>query len=183
MANDDDDRDDHDGSDDVPEAEVRDALRVLRSGSGSLKHVITLVNAAPQYATALVPDDVIQAVAAKFEMDRDVANGGLDQFAWNHGVSTTRAVAAVLRTIGAIENADVLDTLATAIEHHKADVGKTAIAADPVKHFLAYRRAVNGPEFGIPDHDEEIGEALVEFVIEHAAALPDPDRPLVAASK
>ncbi len=153
--------------------EVRAAIVALRAGTGDLSDVITLANS--EREPPLLPQAVTDAIQAKFELDPDVANGGLDQFAWNHGEEITRLVAKILREVGAIENADVLDRLATGVAKTRAELGDDAIASDPVKHFLAYRHAVGGPEFGIPDHSEEIAEALVEYVIARASSLPDPE--------
>jgi hypothetical protein len=155
--------------------EVRDALRSLRDGSEpSLSDVLTLLSASPNYAIALLPRAAIEAVDAKFAMDGDVANGGMDQVAWNHGHELARSYAAAFRTVGAIENADLLDRLATAVEDYRRQNADT-IADDPVRHFLAYRKLVGGPFFQIPDPGDELAEPLVEYVLEHASELPDPD--------
>jgi len=39
---------------------------------------------------------------------------------------------------------------AAALERYRAEHGDDAIAADPVAHFLAYRRSVGCPAFQIP---------------------------------
>ena len=176
---DDDDDDEDDDDDGVPSDEdVRAALRSLRDGAeASLGDVLTLVVASPAYAVPLVPQEAIDAVAAKYAMDRDVANGGMDQVAWNHGHERARAYARSFRAVGAIENADLLDRLAAALEAYRAAHGDDAIAADPVTHFLAYRRSVGGPSFQIPEPGDELAEPLLEHVLERASAgaLPDPD--------
>lgn len=174
---DDGDGDDAGGDDSGPsDDEVRAALRSLRAGTdASLGDVLTLVVASPAYAVPLVPPEAIDAVAAKYEMDRDLANGGMDQVAWNHGAERARAYASSFRAVGAIENADLLDRLAADLEAHHATHGAEAIAAAPVKHFLAYRKRVGGPSFSIPEPGDELAEPLVEFVLERAAQLPDPD--------
>lgn len=185
MADDDSDADEtDDDTDDGPsEDDVRAALRALRAGDeASLGDVLTLVMASPDYASPLVPQETIDAVYAKYEMDRDVANGGMDQVAWNHGSSLTRAYAVAFRTVGAIENADLLDRLASAVEQYRAEHGD-AIAEDPVRHFLAYRKSVGGPFFQIPDPGEELVEPVVEYMIEHASELPDPDGELPRKSQ
>jgi hypothetical protein len=159
----------------VDDQQVRDALRSLRDGSeASLDDVLTLLAASPEYAITLVPRAAVDAVDAKFEMDRDVANGGMDQVAWNHGPQRARSYAAAFRTVGAIENADLLDRLAAAVEHYR-QLHADDVAEDPVRHFLAYRKLVGGPVFQIPDPGDELAEPLVEYVIEHASELPDPD--------
>jgi hypothetical protein len=156
---------------------VRAAIRALK-GMGEdepeLRHVLTLVRAALDGKEGLVPERVVDAVHAKFETDRDFANGGADQYVWNQGPEAARAAARALRRVGAIENADLLERLATEL------VAFTArhAPADPVQDFLAYRRGVGGPFFAVPDIDEEVGEALLEHVIAHADELPDPDAPL-----
>jgi hypothetical protein len=178
MADDDSDADEtDDDTDDGPsEDDVRAALRALRAGDeASLGDVLTLVMASPDYASPLVPQETIDAVYAKYEMDRDVANGGMDQVAWNHGHELARVYAKSFRAVGAIENADLLDRLATALESYYAEHGLDAIVADPVKHFHAYRRSVGGPAFRIPEPGDELAEPLLEFVLERASALPDPD--------
>jgi hypothetical protein len=165
--------------DDIREDEVRDALRAIRAGDVTLPHILCLAIASDEFESPLIGAEVTSAVGAKYEMDGDVANGGLDQLVWNNGAEYARELAKTLRTVGAIENADMLDRLATALADYLAKNTSAAIAADAVKHFLAYRRGVGGPEFGIPDHGEEIAEALVEYVIEHKDTLPSPDAPLV----
>jgi Domain of unknown function (DUF4375) len=165
------------GDDDGPsEEDVRAALRALRAGDeASLGDVLTLVVASPDYAIPLVPQEALDAVYAKYAMDRDVANGGMDQVAWNHGHELARTYAKAFRAVGAIENADLLDRLAAALESYYAEHGSDAIGADPVKHFHAYRRSVDGPSFRIPEPSDELAEPLLEFVLERASALPDSD--------
>jgi hypothetical protein len=157
--------------------EVREALRAIASGHATLGHVLCLAGASDDYTTPLVAEIVLDAIGAKLEMDADVANGGLDQLVWNGGAEYARAISSCLAAVGAVENAEVLGRLATALDDY---IGKNgdAIAKDPVKHFLAYRRAVGGPEFGIPEHGDELAEALVEYVLEHKDAFPSPDAPL-----
>jgi hypothetical protein len=169
------------GDDDseVSDDDVRAALRAIKTGDATLAHVLCLAAESDAFEPPLVSAEVIDAIAAKFEMDADVANGGLDQLVWNGGEAFARALAKSLRAIGAIENADVLDRLAAALVDYKAKNTSDAIASDPVRHFLAYRRAVGGPEFGIPDHGDELAEALVEYVLERKDASRDPDAPLV----
>jgi hypothetical protein len=168
-----------DEGDEITDDEVRDALRALRSGDVTLPHILCLAITSDEFESPLIGAEVVEAVGAKYEMDGDVANGGLDQLVWNNGVEYARALARSLRAVGAIENADVLDRLASALDDYLAKNTSEAIATDAVKHFLAYRRGVGGPEFGIPDHGEELAEALVEYVIERKDSLPNPDAPLV----
>lgn len=157
----------------VSEDEVREALLILKTeDEPDVRNVVVLATAAPGYAIELVPPAVVEALAAVFELDGDVANGGLDQFVWNHGVEISRQVAAALRAVGALENADVIDRLAGELAARADEDG------DPVARFLAFRRAVKGPEFGIPGHQEEAAEAILEYVLERAESLPDADAEL-----
>jgi hypothetical protein len=127
--------------------EVRSVLRSLRTGAEpTVQDVMTLLEASPSYAVPLLPQAVIDAIGAKFDMDRDVANGGMDQVVWNHGSELARTYAAAFRTVGAIENADLLDRLASALDAYRAEHGD-AIAEEPVRHFLAYRKSVGGASF------------------------------------
>jgi hypothetical protein len=167
-----------DDDDEISDDEIRDALRAIHAGDARLKHVLCLGAASHDFETPLMLAEVIEAIAVKYEIDGDVANGGLDQVAWNHGVEATRAYATAFRAVGAIENADVLDRLATTLVEYQDKHGDQ-IAKDPVKHFLAYRRAVGGPEFGIPEHGDELAEVVLEYVIARAATLPAADAPLV----
>ena len=64
---------------------------------------------------------------------------------------------------------------AAALERYRAEHGDDAIAADPVAHFLAYRRSVGCPAFQIPAPGDELAEPLVEFVLERPGSLPDPE--------
>ena len=148
------------------EDEIREALAAVHAGEATLAHVLCLANA------SLLPKEVDDAIEAKFAMDGDVANGGLDQVAWNQGADAAREYAIAFRTVGAIENADVLDRLATALADYESKHSKEDIAKDPVRHFLAYRGSVSGPEFGIPEPGDELAEALVEYVIARAGELP-----------
>jgi hypothetical protein len=177
MADDSDD--DLDADDDAPEKVVA-ALRSLRDASEdvSLSEVLTLVFANDDYEVQLVPQEAIDAVMAKYAMDRDIANGGLDQVAWNHGVETTRGYAKSFRAVGAIENAQLLDRLATSVEEYFATHGEAAITSDLVHHFITWRKSMGGPAFGIPEPGHELAEPLLEFVLERASSLPDPDGPL-----
>jgi len=178
MSDDEDDEDVDDISGDEPigEAAVRAALRRLRvADKVTVKSILQLVNASLEHEATFVPRAVIDAALAKWETDADFTNGGADQFAWNHGADSTRVVAAAFRAVGAVENADLLDRLASALDaHHAADHDPP----DTVHDFLAYRKRVGGPYFPVPEPAEELSEALIEYVIEHAVELPDPDRPL-----
>ena len=162
------------------DAEVRAALRSLRSDSedASLGDVLALCFANHLYDVQLVPEEAIDAIMVKYRMDRDVANGGMDQVAWNHGAEATRFYAKAFRAVGAVENADLLDRLATSLEAYFAQHGEAAITADLVHHFVTWRRSVGGPAFGIPEPGDELAEPLLEFVLERASSLPDPDGPL-----
>lgn len=167
---DDDEDDDDDAGPD--EAEVRAALRALRAGDdATLGDVLTLAVAAADYETPLVPAEVVAAVAAKYMMDADLANGGMDQVAWNHGADAARSYASALRAVGALENADLLDRLAAAVDEHQAATDER----DLVTRFQRYRAAVGGPFFPIPDPGDELAEPLLEFVLARASSLPDPD--------
>lgn len=169
MADDDDDDRDSDEA-------VREALRVLKSGAGAtIGHVLTL------HGRRLLPQDAIDAVDAVLVTRRDVANGGMDQVAWNHGLDNVRAYAKAWHAVGAIENAELLDRLAAELERQQAMRAPDEAAADPVQHFIAFRRAVNGPYFAIPEPIDEVSEALVEYVIAHADQLIDPDGELPPA--
>jgi hypothetical protein len=181
MADDDDDIDeDDDESDETDPQEVIDALRRLRDASedASLGDVLTLCFANDEYDVQLVPQEAIDAVMAKYAMDRDVANGGMDQVAWNHGAENARRYAKAFRTVGAIENADLLDRLAKSVEDYFATHGEATITGDLVHHFIAWRKSQGGPFFGIPEPGDELAEPLIEWVLEHASSLPDPDGPL-----
>jgi len=126
----------------------------------------------------VAPQSVIDAVECVYLTDRDVANGGLDQFVWNHGAEQARWVAASFRAVGALENADVLDQLAGEFESYRREVGEEAIRVDPVDHFLAFRRRGGGPFFPIPGIRAEEGESLIEHAIAHAEEFADPEGPL-----
>jgi hypothetical protein len=172
------DGDDESDEERVSDDEVREALSELRGDDPELGHVLRLVRASLERDATLVPRSVIAATMAKWDTDRDLANGGADQVAWNHGSDATRAYAAAFRAVGALENADLFDRLAGELEAYRAEVGDAAVSADPVKSFLAYRRRVGGPEFGVPEPAEELAEALLEHVLEHLDELPAADAPL-----
>jgi hypothetical protein len=155
------------------EEAVREALDALRSGeSVSLAHVLLLAEASLNGPTSLVGRPVIEAVGAVSLCERDLANGGLDQFVWNQGANIARRVAAAFRAVGALENADVIDALAVELDGYLGENDAAAVAQDPVRHFLAYRRRGGGPFFAIPELHHEVGEALVEYAIAHADEEP-----------
>ncbi len=169
----------------VTDEDIRAALRAIRSGDEPLLGKIAdLVVASTQRpaspdAEPLAPQPLVDAVLGAWSAERDIANGGLDQYVWNHGVDESRRVAASFREVGALENADVIDMLADELERCRSEIGPDPISSDPVRHFLTFRRRGGGPFFAIPDLDDEIGEAIVEYVIAHAAEFPDPDGPLL----
>jgi hypothetical protein len=148
------------------EDEIQEALDAVHAGEATLSHVLCLANA------SLVRKEVEDAIDAKYAMDGDVANGGMDQVAWNQGLDAARAYANAFRAVGAIENADLLDRLADALADYESKHSKEEIAKEPVRHFLGYRKSVSGPEFGIPEPGDELAEVLVEYVIAHASELP-----------
>jgi len=162
---------------DISDDDVRAALRALRENDEpGLAHVLQLVCASLERDVALVPRALIAAVEAKWETDGDYANGGADQFVWNRGAPAARAIARAFHEVGAIENAELIDRLAGELDGYRDGLGDgadAAVTAEPVKHFLAYRRRVGGPFFGIPEPDDELADALVEYAIEHLAELRD----------
>ena len=105
------------------------------------------------------------AVEGLLRCERDFANGGADQFVWNHGAEAARRIGAAWRAVGAVENGELLVELADALGEAPGD------AADPVAAFMAFRRRVGGPSFGRPDPREELAEALVEWAMEHPRAF------------
>jgi hypothetical protein len=107
----------------------------------------------------------VDAIAGLFASERDLQNGGADQFVWNHGVAAARTIGAVWCAVGAVENGELLIELAAALERFEDEGG--CAAADPVRAFLAYRKRVGGPFFARPEPSEELAEALVEWALEH----------------
>jgi hypothetical protein len=169
--------------DSLSDEDIRDALRAVRSGEGpELGDVLHLVTASMQRSRPVAPQSVIDAVHGVYLTDRDVANGGLDQFVWNHGVERARWVAASFRAVGALENADVLDQLAGELDSYQLEVGVEPVRADPVEHFLAFRRRGGGPYFAIPEIREEVGESLIEHAIAHSDEFADPEGPMPPVS-
>src|SRR5262250_2773844 len=156
----------------VSDESIREAHSASKSGQEiTLRHVLTLAAASFERERPFAPVAVTDAVSAKWECDADFANGGADQFAWNHGVDPTRAIAAAFRKVGAIENADLLDRLARELETYQSEVKD--LADDPVRRFLEYRKRVGGPFFGLPEPGDELAEALVEYAHEHPDEFSD----------
>lgn len=153
----------------IGDDEILEALDALEAGTAEVGDVLLLAHASMERDEALVPDVVIAAVAARHEAARDVTNGGLDQFVWNHGVERARAVADAWCRVGAVENGELVHRLADALSDYQEEVGAAAIQDSPVQNFLAYRARVEGPYFGIPEPDEELGEAVLEWALENAA--------------
>lgn len=173
-----DDDDDDTGPD---EGEIREALRRLHQRAGedepTISDVITLWNATRFYTVKLLPEHAEGAIIAMLDTRRDVANGGVDQVVWNHGVELSRAYADEWSEVGMVENAALLRRLADSLEAYNATHGD-AIEKDVVHHFIAWRKSVGGPAFGIPDPQEEMSEPLVEYVVAHASEIPAPDAEL-----
>lgn len=157
----------------ITESEIREAADKIRSGADvDLSDVLCLVSASFERDQPVAPDALIEAVIAKHETDRDYANGGADQFVWNHGAEIARRYGEAWRRVGAIENGDLLVRLAGELDAHMSEVGDESMSDDPVRRFLEYRKRVSGPFFGIPEPGEELAEALVEWAIEHADEIP-----------
>lgn len=158
----------------ITDAEINEAIANIRAGEGaSLSDVLCLVSASFERDEPVAPQPLIDAVVAKYETDRDYANGGADQFVWNRGAELARRFGDAWRAVGAVENGDLLVRLAWELDNYRTEVGDEAIADDPVRRFLEYRKRVSGPFFGIPEPDEELAEALVEWAIEHASELSE----------
>lgn len=154
--------------------EVKQALTAVRAeGEPDLSDVLTLVGAGFDHDRLFVPEAVRDAVVAKWETDRDFANGGMDQFVWNNGIEMARWVANAWRAVGAVENADLVDRLAGELEAYFEKVLPEEISKDPIKHFMAFRKKVDGPFFDCPDPGEEVGVALVEYVVTRRREFPD----------
>jgi hypothetical protein len=163
---------DDDDDEKVSDESIREALSAIKGREEiTLRHILTLVGASFERERPFAPAVVTDAVAAKWECDADFANGGADQFAWNHGTEATRAVAAAFRKVGAIENADLLDRLARELEAYQSEVKD--LADEPVRRFLEYRKRVGGPFFGLPEPGDELAEALVEYAHEHPDEFSD----------
>ena len=153
--------------------EIREATDKIRAGSEvELGDVLCLVSASFERDHPVAPQPLIDAVIAKYETDRDYANGGADQFVWNNGAGLARQFGEAWRAVGAVENGDLLVRLADELDAYRAEVSDDDISADPVKRFLEYRKRVDGPYFGIPEPGDELAEVLVEWAIEHAAEIP-----------
>lgn len=149
----------------VDDDEILEAIECIQLGTADFSDVMLLINASSERDEDIVPKVVMAAVFAKFSTDADFANGGADQFVWNHGFDTAREFGTAWRNIGACENGDLLIRLADTYKTYRESIGEETTT----QHFLEYRKLVKGPYFGIPEPGEEIAEALVEWCIEHAA--------------
>lgn len=152
----------------IDDTEIAEALSYVCDGDADLDDVLLLVNASFERERDIAPGPLQLAVIAKFETDRDFANGGADQFVWNNGPAQARAFGDAWRAVGAIENGDLLHRLADAHDAMHAEHADEDFSDDPLKWFMAYRKRVGGPYFGLPEPGEELAEALVEWAIEHA---------------
>jgi hypothetical protein len=158
---------------DITDEDLRAAVAAVRAGEPTLGHVLDLVFASLEREVPLVPAPLVDAVHAKFTVERDHANGGADQFVWNQGIDAAREVASAFRAVGAVQNADLLDRLADALVAYHAEHPAEKIAEDVVTHFLAYRKRVAGPFFQVPEPDEELAEVLPAYAAAHAAEVKD----------
>jgi len=157
----------------ISDSEIKEAADKIRAGAEvELSDVLCLVSASFERDDPVAPAPLIEAVIAKYETDRDYANGGADQFVWNNGSELARRFGEAWRAIGALENGDLLVRLADELDAYRSEIGDDKLADDPVQRFLGYRKRVSGPFFGIPEPGEELAEALVEWAIEHAGELP-----------
>lgn len=154
--------------DPISDDDIAKALDAILGATADLGDVLCLVHASLERDASLAPQTLIDAVSAKYETERDYANGGADQFVWNNGSASARRCGEAWRAAGAVENGDLLQQLADALDDYDREVGAEAIAKEPATHFLEYRRRVGGPFFGLPEPDDELAEALVEWAIEHA---------------
>ncbi|NVB38831.1 DUF4375 domain-containing protein [Pseudenhygromyxa sp. WMMC2535] len=129
-----------------------------------------LAGAEPPWA----PAPILTAITAMLAAEPDLANGGIDQLVWNTGPGMAREFAAAWRAVGAIENAELLVELAHAYEQFTSEQGTEQIAADPVRAFFQFRKRVGGPWLASPDPHAELGEALLEWSLEHPNAFRQP---------
>lgn len=129
---------------------------------------MNLAGAEPPWAPAVVVD----AIEGLFVSEGDFANGGADQFVWNRGTATARSIGTAWKTVGAVENGELLLELADALERFEAEGGREG--QETVQAFLKYRKRVSGPFFGRPEPDDELAEALVEWAAEHPEAFAKP---------
>ena len=134
---------------------------MLGAGLAELTDLLDMVNADPPR----MPEVICRAVAGLYTCRADLANGGLDQFVWNHGAEVARSIGMVWRAVGAISNGELLCELADALP---ADPQPQA---DTVAAFMAFRAAVGGPDFDVPEVADELAEALLEWAAEHPEAL------------
>lgn len=152
--------------------EIRRMLTALRRPHPpDVGDIVRLVVAGLQRNQHYLPAEVEEAVRAGWAIEGDLANGGLDQFVWNHRVKQAREAAMAFRAVGAVENADLLDRLSTILEDFLAcRQGEP----DAVRDFLAYRHLVQGPFFDCPSPPEELAEALVEYVHRNRDRITNP---------
>lgn len=151
----------------APEIGVEDALMAFESGTEvELGHVIALASVGLEPDGQWVPRPLVDAIAARQAMGRDLANGGIDQVAWNHGPDAVRRYAAAFRMVGAIENADLLEDLAGALELRDAASSDGAVA-----EFMRYRHAVSRRCDATPALDGELREVLIEYAVSRASEL------------
>jgi hypothetical protein len=154
--------------DEITDDEIADALEAILECDAELGDVLCVVHASLERDEDLAPKVLQTAVMGKYQVERDFANGGADQFVWNNGSDIAREIGEAWRAVGAVENGELLVWLADELDALSTEVSDDDIAGEPVRWFMAYRTRVGGPEFGIPDPDTELAEALVEWAIEHA---------------
>ncbi len=134
----------------------------------SVADLTTLVTATLERKKDFAPPLLVEALVGRSSCIRDYNNGGIDQIVWNQGVDYARRVGQAWYNIGAVEHGELLLRLSDDLARFLDQTEPSDLESNPVEIFLEFRRAVGGPEFGVPDLDGELAEAMAEWAYENA---------------
>ncbi len=170
-----DDFEDYDEFDDYEDDDtpltIEECVQAIHAGEPELSHLVRLASAVLNKEGDVAPEFFAVAIEARMEFERDIYNGGLDQAVWNHGPELSEHFGEALDKVGAIENGQLILKLA---KESQPFLDAVESPDDVVEQFSQFRIKVGGPNFPIPDLDEELFEAVMEFALENPEAFSKP---------
>ena len=152
---------------------IKQALQEISSAEEpSLRTIFLLVDAGVTHGRLFVPQLIQDSVLGVWSTKETIENGGIDQCVWNIGPEESLTLSQNFRELGAIENAQLFEHLSYELVRFRYEMGDELIKQDNVAAFLQWRRQVKGPFFTVPDLQEEVGLAMIEYVARHKNEFP-----------